>query len=258
MSGATETIRPGFTGWLAYLGASAAAWPGRYRGALRRRRRRTIGLTILAIVVVLYPLIGHYVLADFSRNIVPAAVPGRHGRHVHDDLRHHGHRPQHRGRVRGSARPRVRRVLRDRRLHGGVPRVAPLRGARHQPDVPRQRRAGRGRDPPAVLDHRGRRGHRGGDIRSTPRRTDPPAPRRLPGHRDPGLRRDRAAVLQEPLERHLLAQRRPDQHPARRTRTGPVASRGSTRSIRRTCRSSTSSSARVPGRLRRTSGCSCC
>ena len=100
---------------------------------------------------------------------VPAALPGRHGRHVHDDLRHHGHRPQHRGRVRGSARPRVRRLLRDRRLHGGVPRVAPLRGARHQPDVPRQRRAGRRRDPPAVLDHRRRRGHRGGDIRSAAR-----------------------------------------------------------------------------------------
>jgi branched-chain amino acid transport system permease protein len=75
MSGATETIRPGFTGWLAYLGASAAAWPGRYRDALRRRRRRTIGLTILAIVVVLYPLIGHYVLADFSRNTFPLPFP---------------------------------------------------------------------------------------------------------------------------------------------------------------------------------------
>ncbi len=32
-------------------------------------------MTILAIVVVLYPLIGHYILADFSRNVVPLPFP---------------------------------------------------------------------------------------------------------------------------------------------------------------------------------------
>jgi branched-chain amino acid transport system permease protein len=75
MTGATETIKPGFTGWIAYLAGQATAWPGKYRTALAKRRRRTVGLTLLAIIVLLYPLIGHYVLADFSRNVFPLPFP---------------------------------------------------------------------------------------------------------------------------------------------------------------------------------------
>jgi branched-chain amino acid transport system permease protein len=75
MTGATETIRPGITGWLAYLAASAAAWPGRYRSALRKRRRRTIGLSILFIAIVLYPYIAHNYLGDFNRSSFPIPFP---------------------------------------------------------------------------------------------------------------------------------------------------------------------------------------
>jgi len=75
MSAATEPIRPGITGWLTYLGASAVAWPGHYRSALRRRPSRTIGLTILAIAVILYPWFAHNYLADFSRSTFPLPIP---------------------------------------------------------------------------------------------------------------------------------------------------------------------------------------
>ena len=47
----------------------------------------------------------------------------RHGRDD-DDLHHDGPRPEHRRRLRGPARPRLRRVLRDGRVHGRVVRVA--------------------------------------------------------------------------------------------------------------------------------------
>ena len=94
---------------------------------------------------------------------LPAAAPRRHGRHVHDDLRDHGHRPQHRGRVRRSARPRLCRVLRDRRLHRGVLRLAALRERQHRPVLERRRRLPG--DPPAVLDRPAGRG------RSSPRRS---------------------------------------------------------------------------------------
>ena len=43
------------------------------------------------------------------------------------DLRDDGHRPEHGRRLRGTARPRLRRLLRARRVHGGVARVAALR-----------------------------------------------------------------------------------------------------------------------------------
>ena len=170
------------------------SWPGQYRAALRRKRRRTIGLTLLIARGPHLP--GHQPRGP--GRLQPATssrcrCPDDTVVDVHDDLRDHGHRPEHRRRLRRPARPRLRGVLRDRRLLRGVPRLAALRRARHQPDLPRPRRAGCRRDPPAVLDHRHRRGHRRRDLRRAARRTDPPAARRLPGDRDPRLRRDRAA-----------------------------------------------------------------
>ena len=55
----------------------------------------------------------------------------------------HGHRAEHRRRLRGPARPRLRRVLRVRRVHGGVPGVAPLRQPEHRPVLRDRRRASR-------------------------------------------------------------------------------------------------------------------
>jgi len=75
MSTATRTIGTGPGAWLAYVGATLAALPGQYVAALRQRRVRTLGLTLLFVLIALYPLIGHYVLADFSRNVFPLPFP---------------------------------------------------------------------------------------------------------------------------------------------------------------------------------------
>ena len=65
--------------------------------------------------------------------------------HGHDgrdrDLRDDGHRAEHGRRLRGSARSRVRRVLCDRRLHGGLVRLPALLVDRLR--ARRDRRAGR-------------------------------------------------------------------------------------------------------------------
>ena len=77
MSGttATEPIGSGIGGWLGHIGATFAAMPGQYRAKLRQHRGNTIGLTLLFIIVVLYPVIGHGPLADFSRNVFPIPFP---------------------------------------------------------------------------------------------------------------------------------------------------------------------------------------
>jgi branched-chain amino acid transport system permease protein len=80
MTAATDTtahdeIGSGLGGWLGFIGRTFAAMPGQYRAALSRHRGRTIGLTILFIAVVLYPAVGHYILADFSRNVIPIPFP---------------------------------------------------------------------------------------------------------------------------------------------------------------------------------------
>ena len=71
----TDEIGSGIGGWLGYVGHTLGSMPGQYRVGLRQHRRRTIGLTILFVAIVLYPAVGHYVLADFSRNVIPIPFP---------------------------------------------------------------------------------------------------------------------------------------------------------------------------------------
>ena len=75
MSTATQVVGTGLSGWLGHVISTVAGFPGRYMTALRQRTRRTVGLTALFLIIVLYPVIGHYVLADFSRNVVPLPFP---------------------------------------------------------------------------------------------------------------------------------------------------------------------------------------
>ena len=123
----------------------------------------------------------------------PAADPGRLplGRHhQRRSLRPAGTGPQHRGRVRRSAGPGLRGVLRaGHLLHRGAHLARVAR-------VP----------PGAQLLARG--AHRDGDRRPDRhhhRRPGAAAARRLPGHRDPGLRGDRPhhlpVGLDDPLRR---------------------------------------------------------
>ena len=65
----------GIAGWLQHVTKAASNWPAAYRAALARHRRRTILLTILLVLAVLYPLIYRYFLAGFSRSVFPLPLP---------------------------------------------------------------------------------------------------------------------------------------------------------------------------------------
>ena len=76
----------------------------------------------------------------------PAAVlrPAvEHHRQLHHRrrVRRHGAGPEHRRRLRRPARPRLRRVLRDRRVHDGVVRLRPLLLGQRREGHPRRRPA---------------------------------------------------------------------------------------------------------------------
>jgi branched-chain amino acid transport system permease protein len=75
VSSATSTVGTGLFGWLGFVGSTLAAVPGRYRAALRRRPLRTALLTGLVLFTLVYPLIGHYILEPFSRNVIAIPIP---------------------------------------------------------------------------------------------------------------------------------------------------------------------------------------
>jgi branched-chain amino acid transport system permease protein len=75
MSAATRTVGNGLLGWLGYVGSTLAALPAAYGNALRRRRTRTIVLSVIIVLGFVYPLIGHYVLQPFSRDVFPLPIP---------------------------------------------------------------------------------------------------------------------------------------------------------------------------------------
>ncbi len=75
MSAATKAVGTGPGAWFSHLGTSLAAMPRGYAAALKQRRARTIILTIIIVVGLLYPLIDQLYLADFSRNVFPLPLP---------------------------------------------------------------------------------------------------------------------------------------------------------------------------------------
>ena len=75
MTGATRTIGTGPGAWFGYIGSTLAGMPAAYRARLKANRRRTIGLTVLAVVALLYPYVNHTFLAAISRNVFPLPVP---------------------------------------------------------------------------------------------------------------------------------------------------------------------------------------
>ena len=115
-------------------------------------------------------------------------------------LRDDGPRAQHRCRLRGPARPRLRRVLRDRRVRRRLVHVRPLR--RLQRPHPRRRSDQDPAGHPHQLLLRGL--HRGGvhgAVGGDPGCTDAASARRLPRDRDARVRRDRAARVRALDER---------------------------------------------------------
>ena len=77
MTGATESPRygSGLSGWAAHVGEVVSGLPAAYRHELGRSRRRTIGLTILALLAVTYPILNRFFLQGFSRNVFPLPLP---------------------------------------------------------------------------------------------------------------------------------------------------------------------------------------
>ena len=179
------------------------------------------------------------------RGFLPEPQLRRLHHHLHDD----GRRPERGRRLRRPARSRLRRVLRGRRLRGGLAGLPPVQPDHVSPRLGRSLRRAAGYPPLDLADpdpcrylHRRRR-HRD-------RPSDPPLARGLPRDRHARLRRDRAAVR---------AQRR-QSRAASTSRTGRSASRPSTRraSARRCttrsacpCRSSSRSTARSSSSGRR-------
>ncbi|MFI5262440.1 MAG: hypothetical protein ACHQZR_07800, partial [Candidatus Limnocylindrales bacterium] len=75
MTNATDAVGTGSGAWLSYVGGSLAGLPGGYRAALRKHRRRTLAITAVVLIVLLYPLVNHYFLDSFSRDVVPLPLP---------------------------------------------------------------------------------------------------------------------------------------------------------------------------------------
>jgi len=75
MSASTTTIGSGVGGWFGFLGSTLGSYPGRYRKALKEHRGKSIGLTLLFLAIVTYPVIGHYVISNISRTVVPLPYP---------------------------------------------------------------------------------------------------------------------------------------------------------------------------------------
>ena len=132
-----------------------------------------------------------------DRDQHPVRDPGLQGisEHGHDgrdrDLRDDGDRAEHRRRLRGPARSRLRRLLRDRRLHRCLARLAALQLGRLDFEfgaigVP----AGRRRHPHLDLDRPRRRGDHDGDRGRAHRPADAATAGRLPRDRHARLRRD--------------------------------------------------------------------
>ena len=122
--------------------------------------------------------------------------PARQLRRRHDPragLRGDGAGPEHRGRLRRPARPRLRRLLRVRRVHDRLVRVGPLRVHQQReghPHLLRRLRRQHAGHPPELPAHPRRRG---GDLRRggrDHRHADAAPARRLHRHRHARLRRD--------------------------------------------------------------------
>jgi branched-chain amino acid transport system permease protein len=70
-----EPIRPGLAGWLGHIADSAAQAPGAFRRRLAEHRVRTIVLTALFILVIVYPYLNVTFFQPLIRSGVPLPVP---------------------------------------------------------------------------------------------------------------------------------------------------------------------------------------
>ena len=214
MSTATKQVGSGIGGWVGHMVDAAAAIPGHYGDLLRQRRGRTIALTLLGDRRVIYPIIYNQVLAGFSRNVFPLPFPDE---TTMTFMLIFGIMAIGLNIVVGFAGLLDLGYVAFYALGAYTAAffASPHFGSSASSCFSQRGRALPGH-PPAVLDDPADGGPRGRDVRRAARRTDPPPARRLPGDRDPRLRRDRAGLLQEPGGvTFTFDDRRRDPHPAR-------------------------------------------
>ena len=136
-----------------------------------------------------------------------------------DDLHHDGDRAEHRRRVRGPPRPRLRRLLRGGRLYRCLVRLAAFRRVGDVARRRSRREPERGRLPCLDLDRRFRCRDSYRLYRCAHRPADVASPRRLPCDRHARVRRDHAPDRPErrqPLRHRLQPhERRPGDQPGR-------------------------------------------
>jgi len=75
MSTATKAIGTGPGAWFGHIGDSLVAMQRGYRTALRRRRGRTLALTLIILLGLAYPVLHQQFLAEFGRNVFPLPLP---------------------------------------------------------------------------------------------------------------------------------------------------------------------------------------
>jgi branched-chain amino acid transport system permease protein len=79
MSSIVRPVETGATGglaaWLRHLVATVTGWPGVYASRLRRNPVRTVLLSVLLAVVLLYPIVNRAILQPISRGGIPLPVP---------------------------------------------------------------------------------------------------------------------------------------------------------------------------------------
>jgi branched-chain amino acid transport system permease protein len=75
MSNATKVIGTGPGAWFGHIGDSLAGMQRGYAKALRNRRGRTVALTLIILLGLIFPVLHQQFLAEFSRNVFALPLP---------------------------------------------------------------------------------------------------------------------------------------------------------------------------------------
>ena len=75
MSASTKVVGTGLGAWFGHIADSLVGMQQGYAKAFRKRRVRTVGLTILILLGLFYPVLHQQFLAEFGRNVFPLPLP---------------------------------------------------------------------------------------------------------------------------------------------------------------------------------------
>ncbi len=75
MSASSDAVGTGVGAWFGHIGDTLGKMRTGYSKALRRRRGRTLGLTFIIVLGLVYPILHQQFLAEFSRNVYPLPFP---------------------------------------------------------------------------------------------------------------------------------------------------------------------------------------